>query len=92
MRSAPWPICLRFTKRPAAPGCGQGGDLMTRASVELFLCGDVVLGRGIDEVLPNPGDPQIQERYVRSAKDYVALAEADERADFEGLRVLLRLG
>ena len=65
---------------------------MTRASVELFLGGDVMLGRGIDPVLPNPGDPQFHEHYVRSAKDYVALAERSDRADSEGLRVFLRLG
>jgi len=33
-------------------------------------------GRGIDQVLPNPGDPQIRERYATSATRYVELAEA----------------
>ncbi|MDJ0945152.1 MAG: CapA family protein [Kiloniellales bacterium] len=46
-----------------------------RASITLFLCGDVMTGRGIDQVLPNPGDPRICEPYVTSARDYVALAE-----------------
>jgi len=23
----------------------------------LFLCGDVMTGRGVDQVLPHPGDP-----------------------------------
>lgn len=32
-------------------------------------------GRGIDQVLPCAGDPQIHESYMRSAKGYVALAE-----------------
>jgi poly-gamma-glutamate capsule biosynthesis protein CapA/YwtB (metallophosphatase superfamily) len=41
----------------------------------LFLCGDVMLGRGIDQVLPYPGEPDLREEYVRSAEDYVALAE-----------------
>lgn len=32
-------------------------------------------GRGIDQVLPYPSDPRIYESYVRSAVDYVRLAE-----------------
>ena len=43
--------------------------------VTLFLCGDVMTGRGIDQVLPYPGDPQLHEPYVRNAKRYVEIAE-----------------
>ncbi len=43
--------------------------------VTLFLCGDVMTGRGIDQVLPHPSDPRLYEPYVTSAADYVALAE-----------------
>jgi len=32
-------------------------------------------GRGIDQVLPHPGDPRIHEDYARSAEMYVHLAE-----------------
>jgi len=50
---------------------------MTRQrSVRLFLCGDVMTGRGIDQVLPHPCDPVLHESYVQSAADYVRLAEA----------------
>ena len=42
----------------------------------LFLCGDVMLGRGIDQILPHPGDPALREPHVRSATTYVELAEA----------------
>jgi poly-gamma-glutamate capsule biosynthesis protein CapA/YwtB (metallophosphatase superfamily) len=42
----------------------------------LLLCGDVMTGRGIDQILPHPGDPQIREPYVISATHYVRLAEA----------------
>lgn len=42
----------------------------------LFLCGDVMLGRGIDQILPYPGDPGIHEHWMRSAEGYVRLAEA----------------
>jgi poly-gamma-glutamate capsule biosynthesis protein CapA/YwtB (metallophosphatase superfamily) len=44
--------------------------------VRLFLCGDVMIGRGIDQILPHPSDPILHESYARSALDYVRLAEA----------------
>jgi poly-gamma-glutamate synthesis protein (capsule biosynthesis protein) len=43
--------------------------------VTLFLCGDVMTGRGIDQILPNPGDPALHEPCVDNATDYVKLAE-----------------
>jgi poly-gamma-glutamate synthesis protein (capsule biosynthesis protein) len=43
-------------------------------SIMLFLCGDVMLGRGIDQILPNPSEPQLWEYYVRDAREYLALA------------------
>ena len=43
--------------------------------ITLFLCGDVMTGRGIDQVLPYPSDPQLYEPYVSSAESYVELAE-----------------
>ncbi len=44
-------------------------------SVTLFLCGDVMVGRGIDQILPHPVSPRLHEPYVKDARDYVALAE-----------------
>ncbi|MFQ5937837.1 MAG: CapA family protein [Acidiferrobacterales bacterium] len=43
--------------------------------VTLFLCGDVMTGRGVDQVLPHASAPRIYEPYVRSAVDYVTFAE-----------------
>ena len=43
--------------------------------ITLFLCGDVMTGRGVDQVLPHPGDPRIHEPHARSAGMYVELAE-----------------
>lgn len=43
--------------------------------ISLFLCGDVMTGRGIDQILPHPSRPHLFEPYVRSATDYVELAE-----------------
>ena len=48
---------------------------MPHATVRLALCGDVMLGRGIDQILPAPGDPTLWERHVRDARLYVRLAE-----------------
>ena len=71
------------------------------ALITMFMCGDVITGRGIDQVLPHPSDPLIHERrmrslrarrippllrsllpdfvvykrYVKSAREYVELAE-----------------
>jgi len=50
-------------------------DGMADGLVTLFACGDVMLGRGVDQVLPHPGDPQLREGYVRDARAYVRLAE-----------------
>ena len=47
----------------------------TSRPVTLFLCGDVMTGRGIDQILPHPSKPHLYEPYVRSALDYVELAE-----------------
>jgi poly-gamma-glutamate synthesis protein (capsule biosynthesis protein) len=45
------------------------------AAIRLFLCGDVMSGRGIDQVLAHPSEPELHEPFVRSARDYVELAE-----------------
>ena len=49
---------------------------MGDARTTLFLCGDVMLGRGVDQILPRPGDPRLREGMVRDARGYVRGAEA----------------
>ena len=44
--------------------------------LRLFLCGDVMTGRGIDQALPHPVNPVLYEPYIRDARAYVDLAEA----------------
>lgn len=44
--------------------------------ITLFLAGDVMTGRGIDQILRYPSDPLIYEDYIRDARGYVELAEA----------------
>ncbi len=43
--------------------------------LRLFLCGDVMLGRGIDQIQRHRSDPRLYEGYVTSALGYVELAE-----------------
>lgn len=43
--------------------------------VRLFLSGDVMMGRGLDQALAHPLDPELREAYVHSARDYLRLAE-----------------
>lgn len=43
--------------------------------IRLFLAGDVMTGRGIDQLLPYPSDPELHESWVRDARVYVELAE-----------------
>lgn len=58
-------LVTRFPEKPSRPS----------RLVTLFLSGDVMTGRGIDQVLPHPSEPRIYESYVRSAVGYVKLAE-----------------
>src|SRR5262252_6689064 len=44
-------------------------------AISLLLCGDVMTGRGIDQVLPCPVNPVLYEPYLRDAREYVELAE-----------------
>jgi poly-gamma-glutamate synthesis protein (capsule biosynthesis protein) len=48
---------------------------MPPTPITLFLCGDVMTGRGIDQVLAHPGDPRLYEDFVGSARTYVDIAE-----------------
>lgn len=54
---------------PAGPLAGRVDSL------RLFLCGDVMTGRGIDQILPHPSDPRLHESSVQDAREYVRLAE-----------------
>jgi poly-gamma-glutamate synthesis protein (capsule biosynthesis protein) len=62
---------------PPSPATREAGARESGESglITMFLCGDVMTGRGIDQVLPHPGDPRIYESYMRSARGYVELAE-----------------
>ncbi len=59
--------------RALNPGGASEAD---KVVLKLFLAGDVMLGRGIDQVLPHPSPPTLFEDFVRDAGRYVELAEA----------------
>ncbi len=46
-----------------------------KGSLSLILTGDVMLGRGIDQIQRFPSHPHLYENYVKSAETYVELAE-----------------
>ena len=48
---------------------------MAGENVTLLLCGDVMPGRGLDQILPHPGEPQLREPGTSDAGVYVRLAE-----------------
>ena len=54
---------------------GSQDARLDRRSVRIFLCGDVMTGRGIDQVLGHPCSPELYEDFTHSAEDYVRLAE-----------------
>lgn len=69
-----------FLRMPES-SVGAWGPLLAataawHADTTLFLCGDVMTGRGIDQVMPHSVDHTLHESYVKSALEYVRLAEA----------------
>ena len=71
-------VDARTTRFPGleTTSAGTGIILSSGGEVLMFLCGDVMLGRGVDQILPHPGDPTLHEAFVQDARTYVELAEA----------------
>ncbi|MDG5816946.1 CapA family protein [Chitinispirillales bacterium ANBcel5] len=44
-------------------------------TITLFLAGDVMCGRGIDQIMPSPVNPHLYEPWIKDAREYVTLAE-----------------
>lgn len=66
------PLARDEIRETPARGADPRGNVR---AVKLFLCGDVMTGRGIDQILPHPSDPRLFETYVKSAREYVEIAE-----------------
>jgi poly-gamma-glutamate synthesis protein (capsule biosynthesis protein) len=45
------------------------------SGLTVLLAGDVMTGRGIDQILGHPSEPELREPYLSSALEYVELAE-----------------
>ena len=58
-----------------APAKSSSTRAPTQPAVRILLWGDVMTGRGIDQILPQPCDPILHESYATSALHYVRLAE-----------------
>lgn len=61
-----------------SPADDKGSESTSKtgaSALTLFLCGDVMTGRGIDQVLPYSVSPELKERFVKDAREYVKLAE-----------------
>lgn len=64
-----------LARRVQAGFATMGSGNTMAAPVTLLLCGDVMLGRGIDQILAHPSGPALHERVVHDARGYVTLAE-----------------
>lgn len=51
-------------------------DRTETRGIRLFLCGDVMTGRGIDQIQRHRVDPVLHEPWITDAREYIALAEA----------------
>jgi len=62
---------------PTAPCADRPDEESDRSgALIVFLGGDVMTGRGVDQILPYPGDPRLWESHIGDARTYVSLAEA----------------
>lgn len=69
-------LLAALLRAPAARAADEAAHraMTPDAPTTLALCGDVMSGRGLDQILPHPGNPRLYESYVRDARDYVDLA------------------
>jgi len=63
-------VIVETSAMAAESECQASGGVL-----RLFLCGDVMTGRGIDQILPHPCAPQLHEPWVTDARYYWELAE-----------------
>jgi poly-gamma-glutamate capsule biosynthesis protein CapA/YwtB (metallophosphatase superfamily) len=70
--TGPWPSIRGHLM---TSGSDEVGGWSPDRSVTIFLGGDVMTGRGIDQILPRPSHPRLHESFVQDARDYVRLAE-----------------
>jgi poly-gamma-glutamate capsule biosynthesis protein CapA/YwtB (metallophosphatase superfamily) len=69
-----WPRTLDIAEVLRWETMPEAASTSARDALTLFFSGDVMLGRGVDQILPHPGDPTLYEHHVRDARTYVDLA------------------
>lgn len=57
------------------PAIHTATDASGHEHLTMCLAGDVMTGRGIDQVMAHPCSPELYEGWVRDAREYVKLAE-----------------
>ena len=69
VRSKFWfcPIVLLFIAACLST-VAYAGKMSTSHIITLFMGGDIMTGRGIDQVLAYPGDPRLYESFVKDAR------------------------
>jgi poly-gamma-glutamate synthesis protein (capsule biosynthesis protein) len=65
----------------AAPAAARADATPHPRRVRLFLAGDVMTGRGLDQALATSVDPELREPWIRDARRYLELAQ-DARGPF----------
>jgi Bacterial capsule synthesis protein PGA_cap len=74
---APQISATRCALTKSTMSADQSADSMPQTDlIRLFLCGDVMTGRGIDQLLPHPNDPALHEPCIDDARFYLKLAES----------------
>jgi len=59
----------------AAPAAARADATPHPRRVRLFLAGDVMTGRGLDQALATSVDPELREPWIRDARRYLELAQ-----------------
>lgn len=75
MKSVTFSIFCAFAFVPGLISPVMADETIRENHLTLFLAGDVMTGRGIDQVLQYSNNPEIHEPYMKNAKGYVELAE-----------------
>lgn len=74
-------MALTAARRPGGSASTDPKTVETTTSekhsppLKIFLAGDVMTGRGLDQILPVSSSPEIYESWLRSARDYIRVAE-----------------
>jgi poly-gamma-glutamate capsule biosynthesis protein CapA/YwtB (metallophosphatase superfamily) len=75
LEAEPWGGVMKGEREEAKSAQHSSETPPPTRPLRLFLGGDVMTGRGVDQIMRRPCDPRIHESFLQSAVDYVDLAE-----------------